>query len=346
MILAGDVGGTKCSLGLFVEEGAVLRPVFQRRLATRNYGGFEDLIEDFLDLAAGADGTKRQLRIDAAGFGLAGVVVEGSLHAGNLPWVLDAAALARKLNLRNIVLLNDLVATAFSLDKLPLNDLAVLNQGIAERRSTKAVIAAGTGLGEAILFWDGQRYLAVQSEGGQTDFAPRTEREIELLVYLNQRLSHVSVEEIISGRGFRRIHEFLNPAVRHASFEAANDGDAAGEITQLALSESCPVCVEALKMWTEIYGAEAGNLALRAMATGGVYVAGGIAPKILSKMQDGNFFRAFCGRSKLAPVLARIPVFVVTNEDAPVWGAAYQALTRSHPADCGPRSKNSLNRTA
>ena len=345
MILAGDVGGTKCSLGLFVEERALLRPVFQRRLATRSYGGFEELIEDFLDLAAGTGETKRQPRIDAAGFGLAGVVVDGSLHAGNLPWVLDAAALTRKLNLRNIVLLNDLVATAFSLDKLPLNDLAVLNQGTSERRATKAVIAAGTGLGEAILFWDDQRYLAVQSEGGQTDFAPRTEREIELLMYLNQRLSHVSVEEILSGRGFRRIHEFLNPAVRHASFGAPNDGDAAGEITQLALSQSCPVCVEALKMWTEIYGAEAGSLALRTMAIGGVYVAGGIAPKILPKLKDGSFFRAFCGRSKLAPVLARIPVFVVTNEDAPVWGAAYQALIRSH-AEGGPRSKNNLNRTA
>jgi glucokinase len=136
MILAGDVGGTKCSLGLFVEERALLRPVFQRRLATRSYGGFEELIEDFLDLAAGTGETKRQPRIDAAGFGLAGVVVDGSLHAGNLPWVLDAAALTRKLNLRNIVLLNDLVATAFSLDKLPLNDLAVLNQGTSERRAT------------------------------------------------------------------------------------------------------------------------------------------------------------------------------------------------------------------
>jgi glucokinase len=346
MILAGDVGGTKCSLGLFVVEGSFLRPVFQRRLATRSYGGFEELIEDFLDMAADAGETKNQPEIDAAGFGLAGVVVDGSLHAGNLPWVLDVAALTRKLNLRNIVLLNDLVATAFSLDKLPLVDLAVLNQGTSERRATQAVIAAGTGLGEAILFWDGQRYLAVQSEGGQTDFAPRTEREIELLMYLNQRLSHVSVEEILSGRGFRRIHEFLNPAVRHVSFEAANDGDAAGEITQLALSQSCPVCVEALKMWTEIYGAEAGNLALRTMAIGGVYVAGGIAPKILPKLKDGSFFNAFCGRSKLAPVLTRIPVFVVTNEDAPVWGAAYQALIRSHPADSGPRSKSNLNRTA
>jgi glucokinase len=149
MILAGDVGGTKCSLGLFVKEGSALRSVFQRRLATRDYGGFEDLVGDFLKQAAGLGGGTLAHGIEAAGFGLAGVVVDGSLHAGNLPWVLNVSALTRKLNLRNVVLLNDLTATAFSLDRLSLNDLATLNQGTSERQATKAVIAAGTGLGEA-----------------------------------------------------------------------------------------------------------------------------------------------------------------------------------------------------
>jgi glucokinase len=153
---------------------------------------------------------------------------------------------------------------------------------------------------------------------------------------MNQRLPHVSTEEILSGRGFRRIHEFLNPAVHHPCFDAPG-GDAASEITQRALARSCSVCVETLDVWTEIYGAEAGNLALRALAIGGVYLAGGIAPKILTKLKDGTFLRSFCGKSKLASVLARIPVFVVVNEDAPVWGAAYQALISSHsqrPAGC------------
>jgi glucokinase len=326
MILAGDVGGTKCSLGLFTKNGPTLRSVFQRRLATRDYAGFEDLIGDFLERAAGPDRSGQE--IEAAGFGLAGVVVDGALHAGNLPWVLDGSALAQKLHLNKVVLLNDLIATALSLDRLGANDFAILNQGTAEHAATKAVIAAGTGLGEAILFWDGQQYRVAPSEGGQADFAPRTELDIQLLTHLNQQLPHVSCEEIVSGRGFRRIHEFLNPSLRHPSFDAA-EGDAAREITQRGLAQSCPVCAETLGLWTEAYGSEAGNLALRTLALGGVYVAGGIAPKILAKLRDGTFLRAFCGKSKFAAVLARVPISVVVNEDAPVWGAAYQALTGS-----------------
>jgi glucokinase len=326
MILAGDVGGTKCSLGLFTKNGPALRSVFQRRLATRDYSGFEDLIGDFLERAGGPDRGERGQEIEAAGFGLAGVVVDGSLHAGNLPWVLNGSALAQKLHLNKVVLLNDLTATALSLDRLASNDFAILNQGTPEPRTTKAVIAAGTGLGEAILFWDGQQYRVAASEGGQADFAPRSELEIQLLTHLNKQLPHVSCEEIISGRGFRRIHEFLSPSLRHPSFDAP-EGDAAREITEQALAQSCPVCVETLTLWTEAYGAEAGNLALRTLALGGVYVAGGIAPKILAKLRDGEFLRAFCGKSKFASVLARIPISVVMNEDAPVWGAAYQALS-------------------
>ena len=336
MILAGDIGGTKCSLGLFVEEGLALLSVFQRRLATKSYVGFEDLVGDFLEQSASVGGF-RERRIEAAGFGLAGVVRDGSLHAGNLPWVLNVPALTRKLNLRKIIVINDLTATALSLDRLPLSDLAILNQGVSELRATKGVIAAGTGLGEAVLLWDGQRYRVAPSEGGQADFAPRTEREIELLNYLNKQLPHVSSEEILSGRGFRRIHEFLNQDVRHASFNGASYDDAASEITQMALAQACPVCVEALNMWTEIYGAEAGNLALRSLATGGIYLAGGIAPKILPKLKGSPFLSAFQGKSKLAQLLAQIPVFVVLNEDAPVWGAAYQALVSSRVGD-GSRS--------
>ena len=326
MILAGDIGGTKCNLGLFTRNGPGLRSVFQHRFATRDYAGFEDLIGDFLDRAAGPNKSTPGQQIEAAGFGLAGVVVDGSLHAGNLPWVLNGTAIAQKLHLNNVVLLNDLTATALSLDRLGPNDFAILNHGVPEQHATKAVIAAGTGLGEAILFWDGQQYRVAPSEGGQADFAPRTELEIQLLTHLNRQLPHVSSEEIVSGRGFRRIHEFLDPSLRHPFFDAP-EGDAAREITQQGLNQSCPVCVETLRVWTEAYGAEAGNMALRTLALGGVYVAGGIAPKILAKLRDGTFVRAFCGKSKFAPVLARIPISVVVNEDAPVLGAAYQALT-------------------
>jgi glucokinase len=325
MILAGDVGGTKCNLGLFLKEGSALHSVFQRRFATRNYAGLESLIGDFLEQAAAQGESTGGRAIDAAGFGLAGVVVDGCLHAENLRWALDVPALARKLNLKNIVLLNDLTATAFSLDRLSSSDLVPLNEGTPEHHATRAVIAAGTGLGEAILFWDGKEYRVERSEGGQGDFAPRTEREVQLLLHLMNRLPHVSWEEIVSGRGFRRIHEFLNPASHHVSFDAP-DGASASEITQRGLGRSCPVCVETLAFWTEMYGAIAGNFALQTLALGGVYVAGGIAAKILPKLRDGTFFQAFCGQSKLASVLARIPISVIVNEDAPVWGAAYQAL--------------------
>jgi glucokinase len=329
MILAGDIGGTKCNLAIFQETGgATLQPIFQRRYATRDFSRFEDLIEYFRKQAIehGPDVTGE--RFSAAGFGVAGAVVEGKLHANNLPWTLNPPELARRLdvNLENVVLLNDVVATAWSLDKLPAKDLSVLNQGVLQPNATRALMAVGTGLGEALLLWDGGQYRVFPSEGGFADFAPRTDREIQLLIYLRKRVPHVCVEDVLSGRGIRAIHEFLDPNVRHPSFEGSG-ADPAREISEQACTHSCPVCVTTLDLWTEAYGSEAGNLALRALAFGGVYIAGGIAPKILSKMKDGAFFRAFCDKTKFSSVLARVPIYVVLNEDAPIWGAAHQALT-------------------
>ncbi len=325
MILAGDIGGTKCNLGLFQQEGRTLRSVLQRRLAIRDYTGFEDLIGDFLQQATAADVNAKEPAIDAAGFAVAGAVVEGQRYSENLPWVLDVSALTRMLHLGNIQLLNDLIATALSLERLPANDFVTLNRGVPGHQATRGVIAAGTGLGEALLFWDGEKYRAAPAEGGQADFAPRTDREMQLLSHLRLQLPHVSCEEIVSGRGFRRIHEFLNPAVRHASFDSP-EGNAASEITQRGLVKSCAVCEETLDFWTEIYAATTGNFVLHTMAVGGVYIAGGIAAKILPKLQEGAFFKVFCGAGKLAAVLARVPIAVVVNDDAPMLGAAYQAL--------------------
>jgi glucokinase len=328
MILAGDIGGTKCNLAMFQEAGeGMLQRVFQRRYATRDFSRFEDLIEHFRrqGVEQGADVVSE--RISAAGFGVAGAVVEGHHHVNNLPWALNPPELACALevNPENIVLLNDVAATAWSLDKLPAADLAVLNPGVPQPNATRALMAVGTGLGESLLCWDGQRYCVFPSEGGLASFSPRTDREIQLLIYLKRHLPHVCCEDVLSGRGIRAIHEFLDPNIRHPSFDGASS-DPAREITEKACTNSCPVCVATLDFWTEAYGSEAGNLALRALAFGGVYVAGGIAPKILPKMKDGTFFRAFCEKTKLSPVLARIPIYVVLNEDAPVWGAAYQAL--------------------
>ena len=329
MILAGDVGGTKSNLALFRQEGQLLRPVFQRRFSNKNYAHFEDLVAEFRRQAAVSVSDLRGEKLEAAGFGVAGAVVDGRLHSGNLPWNLDLPALVLGLDVKPVVLLNDLTATAYSLDKLSHKDLAIVNEGVPQRHGTKAVIAAGTGLGEAILFWDGQQYRIAPSEGGMADFAARTEREIRLLDYLRKRLPHVSCEEVLSGRGFRLIHEFLDPAIKHPSFEAS-PAEAAQEITKEALAGNCPVCVETLDLWTEAYGAEAGNLALRTLAYGGLYVAGGIAPKILPKIEDGTFFRSFCEKATLAPVLARIPIYVILNEDAPLLGVAYQAFSAVH----------------
>jgi glucokinase len=341
MILAGDIGGTKCNLAIFQETGGgTLQPIFQRRYATRDFSRFEDLIEQFRKHAAEHVPNFANDQISGVGFGVAGAVVEGQLHANNLRWALNPPELARRLtvNVDHIVLLNDVAATAWSLDKLPAKDLSVLNQGVLQPNATRALMAVGTGLGEAVLLWDSGQYRVVPSEGGFADFAPRTDREIQLLVYLKKRLPHVCCEDVLSGRGIRAIHEFLDPNVRHPSLEGSG-ADPAREIGEQACTHSCPVCVATLDLWTEAYGSEAGNLALRALAFGGVYIAGGIAPKILPKMKDGSFFHAFCDKTKFSPVLARIPIYVILNEDAPVWGAAYRALAAARSRSSASRRK-------
>jgi len=329
MILAGDVGGTKCSLGLFRQEEDRLRPVFQSRLATRDYPGFDQLIAAFLKQAAAA-GIESQA-IEAAGFGVAGVVVNGRHLSENLPWVVDASALKQSLGLQRVRLLNDLAATALSLERLGADDVICLNAGVEALHTTRAVIAAGTGLGTAILFWDGGKYRVAASELGHTDFAPHSEREIRLLSHLRKQFAPVSCEEIASGRGFRRIHEFLNAEVTHETFET-NSGNAASEISQRGLAGTCGVCAETLDIWAQTFAAMTGNFALQTMALAGVYIAGGIAVKILPKLRERAFFDAFCGDGKLAGVLKGVPLSVVVNEDAPMLGAAYEALMRQGAA--------------
>ena len=243
----------------------------------------------------------------------------------NVPWALDADALARQLGTPHVVLLNDLEATGYSLAVLGAEDFCTLNAGVPAPGRRSALLAAGTGLGEAILRWNGGRYVVAPSEGGHCDFAPRNEKEIELLRHMKKTKKYVSFERcILSGRGFLTLHEFLNPAVRHPSFDQP-DADPAPEITERGLDGSCPVCVEVLDMWTALYGAEAGNLALKALARGGVFVAGGIAPKILPKMKDGNFMRAFREKEKFEELLSHVPVRLVLNQEAPLIGAAAEA---------------------
>ncbi len=324
MILAGDVGGTKCNLALFEARLGTLRRVAQRRFESKNYSAFEEIVTEFARQTGESGSEAGRGKITAAGFGVAGPVINHQVRATNLPWVIDGASLGRILGIRRVILLNDLEATAHSLELLRPAELCVLNEGVPGAQATRALIAAGTGLGEAILFWDGSRYLVAASEGGHADLAPRTEQEIELLRFLKKRYAHVSFELVLSGRGFRTIHEFIDPALKHSGFDVPG-ADPAPEITQRGLAGTCPVCVQTLDLWTALYGAEAGNLALKVLARGGVYVAGGIAVKILRKLQDGTFLRAFCEKSKFGILLGQIPIYVVLNEDAPLLGAAAQA---------------------
>src|SRR5882724_3257115 len=324
MLIAGDIGGTKSHLVAYEFASNKLTVVARKRYATRDFSSFEKLVEEF---SRHASGSNAKVKIDAAGFGVPGTVVDGKLHAAHVPWVLDSVSLAASLGLprERVVLMNDLVATARGLTKLEPQDFLFLNRGVDHLEENIAVIAAGTGLGEAVLYWDGHGHRAAPSEGGSADFAPRTDREIAFLTFLKKRLSRVSCEELFSGRGFRPIHEFLAPDIRHASFERAA-GESAQEITQNALTGSCPACVETLDFWTDAFGAESGNLALRVLAYGGVYLAGGIAVKILPLLQKSTFCTAFADKGPLGPILENIPIAVVLNEDAPILGAAYAAL--------------------
>ena len=319
MILAGDIGGTKCNLALYETRSGRLHRIAQRRFVSRDYPGIEEIVREFIRETGGA--------ISAAGFCAAGPVVGNTVCVTNLSWVVDGASLGRVLGLERVVLLNDLEATGSGIGALDSSELFPLNPGTRARSANQAVIAPGTGLGIAILFWDGSRHIVSATEGGHADFSPRTDEEIELLRFLKEREGQVSVEVILSGRGFRSVHEFLDANVRHASFDAP-EADPAPEITRKALAGECPVCVKTLAMWVEMLGAEAGNLALRTLARGGVYVAGGIAIKILEKLKDGTFVRAFCDKSQHRDLLAQIPIHVVLNEDAPLLGAAVRAAAQ------------------
>jgi glucokinase len=325
MLIAGDIGGTKSHLVAYDESVSKLEVIARKRYATRDFSSFENLVEEF---SRHASGSFAKNVIQGAGFGVPGTVVDGRLHAAHVPWVLDSASLAASLRLPRdrVVLMNDLVATARGLQKLEPKDLLFLNRGVDHPAENVAVIAAGTGLGEAVLYWDGRGHRAAPSEGGSADFAPRTDREIAFLTFLKKRLARVSCEELFSGRGFRPIHEFLAPDLRHDSFNKPA-AESAQEITQNALTAACPVCVETLDFWTDAFGAESGNLALRVLAYGGVYLAGGIAVKILPLLQKSTFCQAFADKGPLAPLLANIPIAVVLNEDAPLLGAAHSALT-------------------
>lgn len=316
MILAGDIGGTKTNLALF--DGDAPQPHSLETYRSAEYDGLESMIETFL--------AEHPTRVDAACFGIAGPVRDGRVAKVNLAWPVDSTTIAAAVGLDRVELINDLEANARGIAALRPEDFAVLHEGDPAASGNAAVIAPGTGLGEAGLYWDGARHRVIASEGGHADFAPRTELQVELWRFLATRLRHVSYERVCSGMGLVNIHAFLrdrgaDPVPAGLAEEMATS-DPAAAISRAALDGRDGVCEAALDLMIEIWGAEAGNLALKFLATGGVYIGGGIGPKVLPKLQDSAFVREFVGKGRFTQLLERVPVRVILNDKTALLGAA------------------------
>ncbi len=321
MILAGDIGGTKTHLAFFDTEGTSIRQIFSKSYHSREYRSLGEVLADLL--------SSQRFPVTSAAFGIAGPIVDGRSKLTNLGWDVVAAEIASQLGLRHVGLLNDLAATAYGTLRLSNEDMIVLQEGTVVKGGTVAVIAAGTGLGEGGLFWDGTRYLAIPSEGGHTDFGPRNELEIDLLRYLLRKYDRVSYERVVAGPGLCDVYRFLR--ARSSSPEPAwlaeeiRSGDPSAAVSKAALEGKDDVCSEALELFVSLYGAEAGNLALKLLATGGVYVGGGIAPKILGRMTAGSFMDSFVRKGRYEGLLRKMPVRLVLNETTALLGAAHYA---------------------
>jgi glucokinase len=315
MLLAGDVGGTKTLLGLFNRAAARPTPVAIRAYPTNEYAGFTEILQAFASDVGALD------RIEAVAVGVAGPVVDQRAQLTNVAWGISAADIARWSGAR-ATLLNDLEAMAASVEVLTSDEVVALQPGTPDRDGNAVVIAAGTGLGQAYLHRVNGRLDPVPSEGGHADFAPRTDREIELLRSLRATFGRVDVERILSGPGLVNLHRFTHAGRPCGPLEGVPPGDEPAAISQAAMDGACGACVDALDLFVAAFGSEAGNLALRGVATAGCYIGGGIAPKILPRLRRGDFVEAFRNKPPMEPLLARVPVRVILNEDAGVLGAA------------------------
>jgi glucokinase len=348
MILAGDIGGTKTNLALYDWTIERTEPIRLESFPSSDYTSLEDILQEFLSVpapstAAGesasdtADTDRRPtdaLKVSAACFGIAGPVIDNRSQTTNLPWLIDGRHIAEQFTIPIVRLLNDLEATAYGVLLLRPDEMEVLNQGVSPtQRQALALIAAGTGLGEAILFWDGSAYRPMPSEGGHSDFAPNNDNEIELLRYLRGQYLHVSYERLISGPGLHAIYEYLRDTKKNEPTwlaEKIKAGHPPAEIAEAGLKGQAEIAKQALDLFASIYGAEAGNLALKALSLDGVYVAGGIAPKLIKKLQDGTFMKAFTNKGRYKRLMSNMPVKVVMNQHTALLGAASVAAALSH----------------
>ena len=328
-VLAGDIGGTKTLLVVADVAGTTVTIVREQRFASVGYDSLSPMVREFLD-AAGKDAAG----ITRACFGVAGPITStpegGHVEVTNLPWVIDAGALARNLKLQRVSLINDFQAVGYGIDSLAVDELVSLQVGQAMAGAPRAVIGAGTGLGQGIGVWQGDCYEALPTEGGHVDFAPTNAQQIRLLECLMQRHKHVSYERVVCGPGLATLYEFLRdigvatepPEMMQA---LASTDDAAAVIGEAGLAGSDELAVAALDLFCDIYGAQAGNLALTTLARGGVYLAGGIAIKILPKLKSGRFIAAFNNKGRMQKILEQIPVQVITNPRVGLLGAAQVA---------------------
>jgi glucokinase len=325
MILAGDIGGTHARLAFFDADQGKLRLVSATVFPSRDYGSLDEILRKLVSTT--------NLKPDLACFGIAGPVRDGKVEASNLPWIIESAKLANELHIPRAILINDLEAGAWGIAALEAKDLTVLNPGAENAVGNRAVIAAGTGLGEAGMYWDGTKHNVFACEGGHCDFAPRNELEIDLLVYLKAQFGRVSYERVLSGPGLVNVFDFLRDTGRgtapKALLDEMHESDPAAAVSRAAISGDCPIAEQALDIFVSIYGAEAGNLALKVLATGGVYIAGGIAPKIAARMSGPLFLHAFLDKGRLRPVLASMPVNLINNDQLALLGAARCALVKS-----------------
>ena len=318
MVLAGDIGGTNTRLAFFDGTPDRLTAVVTEIFPSREHKGLEEIVKNFIAAHNKVPG--------AACFGIAGAVRDGVVETTNLPWRVSAKKVADELGIEDVSLINDLEANAHGIALLEASDFVSLNDGVPVHGGNRALIAAGTGLGEAGLLAElNGSYRPFPSEGGHVDFAPRNELEMDLLRYLMERFEHVSYERVLSGPGLHNIYEFLRDTGRGEEpawlADAIAHGDPSAAIAKSGLEGTSDLCAQALDLFVSIYGAEAGNLALKVVATGGTFIGGGIAPKILPKLKDPAFLKSFQAKGRISPLLRDIPVRVITNDKTALLGA-------------------------
>ena len=323
MILAGDIGATRTRLAAFETEGNKLQCVVEKISKSQEHSGLAEIIADFIKTEG--------IPVQSACFGVAGPVRGGRSKISNLPWIIDARELAKQLKLNSVGLINDLEAYAYGIDGLESKDFVTLSAGSGDEEGNRAVISARTGLGIAGLYWDGYRHHPFGCEGGHSDFAPRNPLEVELLQYLLKKYGRVSCERILSGPGIKNVYDFLRdtrkadePQWLKEQISQAHDPPAL--ISQLALENKAAICEQTLSIFVSVYGAETGNCALNFMSTGGIFIGGSIAAKIVPKMKDPIFMQSFLDKGRMKALLADMPVKIVLNDDSGIIGAARYAL--------------------